>query len=162
MQAARLFRSSGCLLTSGFLVLAVSLGALALACVLVTVGPSSARKVAADREEQVMAKALTAFDQIHSLSPGVVAEFRRDGKVSEETLAQLPYEQRTRVGRVLADHAVSMLGEKTGDVGVAAVGTTVIVALCILGVPGTLVGLLLVRRRRVWRCSACGYAWDRT
>jgi len=146
----------------GFLVLAVSLGALVVAIMLVMVGPGAARQVSAGREEKVMAKTLAAFERLPGLPPAVVADFKRDGKVSDETIAQLPYEQRTQVRRILADHAVAMLGEKTGDVGVAAVGTTVIVALSILGIPGMLLGFLLVRRRKVWRCSGCGYAWDRT
>ncbi len=44
----------------------------------------------------------------------------------------------------------------------AGVGTLFIAVLLAFGLPGTIVGLLLVRRRKVWRCESCGFAFERT
>ncbi len=30
------------------------------------------------------------------------------------------------------------------------------------GIPGAIVALLLLRRRKVWRCASCGFAFERT
>jgi hypothetical protein len=40
-------------------------------------------------------------------------------------------------------------------------GTAVVVILSVVGFPGVIIGLLLVRRKKLWRCMACGYAFER-
>ena len=40
--------------------------------------------------------------------------------------------------------------------------TFFIVVLLGFGVAGSIVGLLLLRRRKVWRCRSCEFAFDRT
>lgn len=44
-------------------------------------------------------------------------------------------------------------------VGIAGVA---ILAVYAVAIPALIVGLLLTRRRSIWRCSSCGYAYDRT
>ena len=44
----------------------------------------------------------------------------------------------------------------------AVFGWRFVIATFIAAIPALIIGLLLTRRRSVWRCTQCGYAYDRT
>jgi len=155
------FRLSGCLVASGIGVLVVSMLGLGFGLLLAVVGPGATRQASSRHDERALAAALTDLAKIPDLPEAVAEEFKRDGKVSEETLSGLSFDQRTRVRRVLADHAVSSVSSSLATASTAGIGTAVVVILFVLGIPGTIVGLLLVRRKKLWRCRACRYAFER-
>jgi hypothetical protein len=94
-----------------------------------------------------------------SLEP---AEFRQAGRIREETINGLPLDQRRKVRDVVIEYGVAVGSAGIAGAAVGGVGTLVVVGLLAFGIPGTIVGLLLLRRKSLWRCGACGYAFERT
>jgi hypothetical protein len=162
MLPKKIFRSSGCLVVAGTVLLVASLTALALGIVIGLVGPKATRDAVANHDRQTMTKALTDLRKIPNLPPAVAKELESNGKVSDETLSQLPTDQRQRVLSVLIDYHGGRAGSGLAHGVTAGVGTLFVLVLLAFGVPGSIVGLLLVRRRKVWRCGQCGFAFDRT
>jgi len=162
MEAKTLFRSSGCLVVAGGVLLVTSLAALGFAVLLGLVGPGATRETVSRHDTEAKAKAVLALQRIPGLSDALIRELESTDKVSEETLSHLPLEQRQRARTVLLDyygHRVSS-GVATGVT--AGVGTFFVLVLFGFGIPGSIVGLLLLRRRKVWRCASCGFAFERT
>ncbi len=162
LQPVKIFRLSGCLVAAGVALIVTSLAALAVGLVLAAVGPSATREAVSTRDARAKSEAIYALEKIPGLAGTVVQEFESERKIPEETLAQLPPEKRTRVRRVLIDYHAARVGTGIGGAVTAGVGTFFVVVLFAFGIPGIIVGLLLVRRTKVWRCATCGFAFDRT
>jgi hypothetical protein len=162
MVPKKLFRSSGCLVVVGAVLLLASLSGTGLGVVIGLVGPGATREAASRQDSQARTKAVADLQRIPNLPDALVRELESTGKVSEETLSQLPLEQRQRVRTVLIDYYGQRVGSGVAHGVTAGVGTFFVLVLLAFGIPGTIVGLLLLRRRQVWRCGSCGFAFDRT
>ena len=162
MQPVKMFRLSGCLVSAGFALVVTSLAALAFGLLLVVVGPKATGDATATHSAQDQSAAIKALNGIPGLPPAVVQELEATQKVSEETIKRLPAEQQSRVRSILLDYYGSRVA--TGAAGVTAAGVGIVLVLILFGfgVPGAIVGLLLVRRRKLWRCGQCGFAFERT
>lgn len=162
MEARKLFRSSGCLVVAGFGLIVCSALALGIGILSATVGPRATRDAVATHDAGATSEALAALRRIPGLPPGVVQEFEAKEAISEETLAELPFDRQSRVRDVM----IAYHGQRasTGFAGLftAGVGTFIVLVLFAFGIPGGIVGLILVRKRKVWRCAACGFAFERT
>jgi hypothetical protein len=162
MAPKKLFRSSGCLVVGGAVLLVASLTATALGVVIGLVGPGATREAVSTRDSQAKAKAVAGLQRIPDLPDALVQELESTGKVSEETLSRLPLEQRQRVRTVLIDYYGERIGSGVAHGVTAGVGTFFVLVLLAFGIPGAIIGLVLLRRRKVWRCESCGFAFDRT
>jgi hypothetical protein len=123
-----------------------------------TRGTATATANAAD---QAKADAIAKLERLAGLPPTVVTEFRQTATVTEPTITRLPLDQQSEVRRVLVDYGLAMASSGGASLLVAGMGGFVVLVLFAFGVPGVLVGLLLVRRRKLWRCTSCGYGFER-
>ena len=162
MEAVKLFRLSGCLVAAGVGLVVTSFAALAVGLLLVASGPKATREAVSSHDTRAKSAAIDALENLPQLPDAIVEELESTDKVSEDAIARLPLEQRQQVRNILIDYYGSRVGTGVGGAVAAGVGTFLILVLLAFGVAGIIVGLLLVRRRKVWRCSACGYAFDRT
>jgi len=161
MGAAKVFRLSGCLVAAGFTLVICSLLSFLLAALLLAAGPRGTREAVERHNAQAREKAAVAVRRIPDLPPAVVTDFEEDGVLEEEAIAGLPLEQRQRVRRVMVDYhgaraATGLAGATTGGIGVVAV-----IGLLGFALVACVGGLLLVLRKKVWRCSRCGYGVER-
>jgi hypothetical protein len=162
MQAVKRFRMSGCLVSAGFALGMTSLIAVAAGVLLVAVGPQAARQATATHDARAHSVAIKALEGIPGLPHALVQELESTGKLSEETIGSLPLEQRSRVRTIMIDYYGSRVASGAGGAIGAGVGVFLILVLFAFGIPGAIVGLLLVRRRKLWRCGSCGFAFERT
>ncbi len=162
MVPRKLFRSSGCLVVAGAVLLLASLVATGSGIVVGLVGPGATREAVSVRDSQATAKAVAALHRIPNLPDAVLTELESTGRVAEETLSGLPLEQRQRVRTVLIDYYGARVGTGVAHGVTAGVGTFFVLVLLAFGIPGVIIGLLLLRRRKVWRCASCGFAFERT
>jgi hypothetical protein len=162
MEAKKLFRSSGCLVIAGAVLLVASLSALGLGVLLVLVGPGATRQTASRHDTEAKTKAVVALQKIPDLPDALIRELESTGRVSEETLSLLPLEQRQRARTVLLDYYGQRVSGGVATGLTAGVGVVFVLVLLAFGTPGTIVGLVLLRRRKVWCCAGCGFAFERT
>jgi hypothetical protein len=162
MEAKKLFRSSGCLVIAGAALLIASLSALGLGVLLGLVGPGATREAASRHQSEAKAKAVAALQRIPGLPGTLIEELQSTDRVSEETLSRLPLEQRQRARTVLLDYYGRGVSTGVAAGVTAGVGTFFVLVLVGFGIPGSIVGLVLLRRRKVWRCASCGFALERT
>jgi len=162
MESVKRFRLSGCLVSAGFALVVTSLVALAVGLLLVAVGPKATREATTAHDARAQSAAIKALEGIPGLPHAVVQELESTGKVSEETIGRLPFDQRSRVRSIMIDYYGSRVASGAGGAIGAGMGIFLILVLFAFGIPGAVVGLLLVRRRKLWRCGACGFAFDRT
>lgn len=162
MEPKRLFRSSGCLVVASAVLLVVSLSAMGLGVLLALVGPGATRGAASRHDTEARTKAVIALQRIPGISDAIIRELESTDKVSEETLSQLPLEQRQRARTVLLEYYGQRVSSGVATGVTAGVGTFFVLVLLAFGIPGSIVGLVLLRRRKVWRCASCGFAFERT
>jgi hypothetical protein len=162
MEPRRLFRSSGCLVVAGAVLLVASLSALSASVLLGLAGPRATRDRVSTLDTEAKAKAVAGLQRIPDLPQAVIRELESTDRVSEETVSRLPLEQRLRVRPVLGDYYASRLSSGAAKGITAGIGTFFVLVLLAFGIPGSIVALLLLRRRKVWRCASCGFAFDRT
>jgi hypothetical protein len=152
--------STVCLVASGFALLATSLVAVPLALLLAIAGAKGTSAATAAHLARAKSDAVAHLEGIAGLSPDVVAEFRRDGRIREETIAALPIEQRAPVRQVVIDYGIAVGSTGAAGAVVGGLGTLAVVGLLVFGIPGAIIGLLLVRGRKLWRCGACGFVFE--
>lgn len=161
MQPTKSFRLSGCLVTAGFALVVSSLVAVAFGVLLAIGGTKGTAKAAREHSDRAKLDAVAKLANVPGLPPTVVSEFNRTSTVSGPTIARLPLDQQSQVRSVLIDYGIAMASMGSAGLFVAGVGTFVVLALFVFGIPGVIVGLLLVRRKKLWRCGACGYGFER-
>ncbi len=94
MMSRKLFRSSGCLAAAGVALLVVSLAATGLGVLVGLVGPRATRDAVSAQDTEAKRKAVASIGRIADVPRAVVEELEATGRVSEETLAAIPLEQR--------------------------------------------------------------------
>jgi hypothetical protein len=100
---------------------------------------------------------------IRGLPAVVVTEFEREGQPREATLKALRPQQRQQVQEALAQYHGAVAGASLWPViGALAGGWLAWLLFAMPAIPVAIVGLVLTRKRKVGRCSLCGYAFDRT
>jgi hypothetical protein len=161
MQPAKRFRLSGCLVAAGFALVVCSLIATALGVMVAVTGTGTTAQAIRERNEQAKADALVRLEKFPGVPAPVLAEFKQLGSVSDTTLAEVPLDERLQIRAVLVDYSAAVAATGAGGLVAAGVGSFVVIVLLAFGIPGVLVGLLLVRRRQVWRCGACGHGFER-
>ncbi|MGE3509770.1 MAG: hypothetical protein AB7N65_12895 [Vicinamibacterales bacterium] len=94
--------------------------------------------------------------------PRAAAEgFESTGHMDEATLAAMSTDARERAERVITRYNASISGAAIGTglaTGVAGFG---VIASYVIGLPFLIVGLLLIRKKNVWKCPTCQYVFDR-
>jgi outer membrane receptor protein involved in Fe transport len=162
MVKAKAFRLGGCLVAAGLGLLIASLLAVPLALLLAFAGSKGTTAATSGHMDRAKAEAIARLERIDGLKPDVVAEFRQAGNIREESIESLPFDQRRKVRDVIIDYGLAVGSAGLAGVAVGGVGTIVVIGLLAFGIPGTIVGLLLLRRKSLWRCEACGYAFEHT
>ncbi len=162
VQAVKRFRMSGCLVSAGFALVVASLIAVAVGVLLVVVGPQATREATTKQDARAQSAAITALEGIPGLPDALLQELESTGKLSEETIGRLPPEQQSRVRTIMIDYYGSRVASGAGGAISAGLGLFLILVLLAFGIPGAIVGLLLIRRTKLWRCEGCGFAFDRT
>ncbi len=162
METVKIFRLSGCLVAAGVALVVTSLAALAVGLLLAAAGPKATGEAVSSHDARAKFAAIEALQKIPQLPDAIVEELESTDKVSENTIARLPLEQRQQVRNILLDYHGARGSTGVAGAVTAGVGTVLVLVRLAFGVTGGIVGLLLVRRRKVWRCAACGIAFDRT
>lgn len=154
MAATKVWRLSGCLVAIGFTLLVPSLIVLGIVVLTTIVGFSAVSEHKAPPTEEEV----TRFAALDGMQAAVVEDFRVDGEVSPKILSGLAADSRRRAEEIIQEHADGVAGVK----GVAAViGGGMAVFVYALFLPMLIIGFFLVLRRKIWRCTSCGHAFDR-
>jgi hypothetical protein len=122
---------------------------------------NSGSTLLAGRLGDARARASVQLLDIRELPRSEAEEFRETGRLSRAALEALPNDARVRVDSIVSRYSTSR-AESLASTGVAAgaVGFVVIAAF-VIGLPFLGVGLLLIRKKNVWRCPSCAYVLDR-
>lgn len=161
MEKKKLFRSSGCLVVVGIVLLLISLLMLIIGGFFGLLGPRVNSKSYARYNKENKAKTISSLKNIPGLPDTLIKKLESTDRVSEKTLLQLPFEKRQRVRSVLLDYYGKRLSNKAASGVFVGIGTFFVLLLFAFGIPGLIIGLLLVRRKKVWRCANCGFTFER-
>ena len=107
------------------------------------------------------AEAVVQLRELEDLPLGIVASFESDASIPEASLRVLESEQRTRVDAILTSYQSAVRSVGLAGTAVTGIGTVGVIFTYIVALPFFIVGLLLTVKKRVWRCQACGYIFDR-
>lgn len=158
METRKIFRFSGCLVAIGFSVLVPALCALlsvTFCAILGTVtGGTGAAQVMSETKAESIERLKTA-----GLPAASIADFDVDGHF--ETKAGFTPEQLKAAEDAELEYTAAILGAggaATVMTGMGVAGVIVTYGICI---PTFVLGLVLVLRKKVWRCRSCGYVFDR-
>ena len=163
MEPRRLFRLSGCLVASGYGLLVTAVAAVLFAVLLAVVGPRATTGAAADHEARAKADAIAALRKSPGDLPAAVyEEFASGGAISDRTLSTLPFDQQSTTRSVMAEYHRKRAASGIATLATAGIGGLSALILFVFGITASIVALLLVRKRKVWRCTACGFAFERT
>jgi hypothetical protein len=111
------------------------------------------------RNERI--KTADRLQRIEGIDPQAVAEFRTAGQLSNSTKSAMSTRVREQVDREITMYGATGAGATIGRgaaTGIAGLGVLVTYVVC---VPLFIVGLLLTRKKNVWRCPTCQYIFDR-
>ena len=162
MGPSKLFRFSVCLVSLGFFMAipaAIGLILLALFGVLGFFGTGAA---ISSGWTSAQSNAVYRLGQIEGVPADYIALFRTNSlRASTELSKIVPDSAQSAARQVMHDYelarsSISTVGGAAGMLGGAFV--LIPVAICI---PIFIVGMLLVLRRKVWRCGHCGFIFDR-
>lgn len=158
MQPRQVPRFGDGLRTIGVLLILASIGVLGFSALTVFLALGNTQ----DTDVVAAARRRTA-DQLLSyrhVPRETVETFERTGHLDRLALQNLTSNERLNVDRIMRDYEHA-IGPQATPAAILGVGGCGFVALCIIFVPAIIVGGLLLRRRSVWWCSACGYVFDR-
>jgi hypothetical protein len=161
MAATKIPRFTGVARLLGFgLMLPSLLGMLLVGGCWMTAMTSSAAR--SDLGPRARERALTALKRIPNLPSPIVSDFERHGRiVADDVIRDLPAPQQQAVGEVMSVYTTALATDAVTNVAVGGIGFAILVVTCFFGVPSFLIGVLLVGRKRVWRCGHCGFVFDR-
>jgi hypothetical protein len=160
MAPVKVFRFSGCLVAVGVTVLVPAILGLvvgALLAIFGTVGTATTSSEALSRAKATAARSLREIP----VEETVVDDFFDDAMIREDTLARLSPEKRRRVEAVMDGFHAQVAGAALGTTAAAGVGMGVVVLIYLFSIPAFVLGLVLILRKKVWRCSNCGYVFER-
>lgn len=161
MRATRIPRFAGVGRLLGFALMLPSLLGMLLVggCWMTTMASSGARSDLGPRARE---RALSGLKAIPDLPAPIVVDFERHGRiVADEAIRALPAAQREAVSDVMSVYTTALATDAVANVAVGGIGFAILVVTCFFGVPSFLIGVLLVSRKRVWRCGRCGFVFDR-
>lgn len=159
MEDVKIFRLHGCLVAIGFGVLAACVLLLILA-VLVKSRQSAAASAVERAQTRAKAEALSQLRALNVPAP-VVSDFEPDAGLSGPSWALLSPAQSNEVRRIESEHQLKLDGAAGVRSAVGIIGGGLFVLFLAVALPGIVIGLLLLLRKKVWRCEACGYFFDR-
>jgi hypothetical protein len=161
LHLTKVRRLSGGLVAIGYTlwVPALLLLLLVTSCGIFTVGAgsSASSKVITQAREETAAR----LEKVYGLPPAIVTEFRKTGTVSPQTLAGLSEDQRKALESATSGYAGQLAGAGIGGAAVTGIAGIVMIVAYIVLLPLFIIGLLLTLKKKVWRCPACGYVFDR-
>jgi hypothetical protein len=76
-------------------------------------------------------------------------------------LAGLSEDQRKALESATSGYAGQLAGAGIGGAAVTGIAGIVMIVAYIVLLPLFIIGLLLTLKKKVWRCPACGYVFDR-
>ena len=157
----KVFRLSGCLAVVGVFLLVPSILLFCFAVLTGVLGTAATGSASVQSRNDDKQKATAEMRAIEGLPSAIVAEFETNRKVAVEMLSALTPAQSNEVMRVQT--AFQLKREMTSAVtGIAAVfGGGFVLVMLALSIPGMIVGGILILRKKVWKCPACGYIFDR-
>jgi len=91
----------------------------------------------------------------------IIDEFKRTGAVKTERIEALSPEMQLKVRGAIDQYHVLRSTQKGAPIVSGAIGWCGLVAAAVVAGPFLILGLLLLLNKRVWRCSNCGYFYDR-
>lgn len=120
------------------------------------VGSTTSEVVTKTRHDET-----TRLRGIVGMPAAVVDDFADDGLVGERALASLTPEQLEEVNRAKAQVSTARVVGVGGTAATVGLGGCGLVVLYFFLVPIFIIGLVLMLNKRVWRCSYCGFIYDR-
>lgn len=161
MVSTRVPRMSSGLRIVGFtlwipalLVLVFSAGS----CLLMTGATGNA---AAAQLTRLRAESANRLRDLPDIPISVVETFETTGAIAPSALDALPAATKRRAEAELSTYAAGIVGTTIGDTAVAGAAGLAVLAVYVICVPLFIVGLLLTRKKNVWKCPTCGFVFDR-
>lgn len=162
MVHAKIFRFSGCLVALGFCILVPSLIFLVFAALMALAGTAVTSEFGAQAEREARSKAASDLRAIPGLPVAVIADFEEDGLIPADRLNSLPsFDVQRSVNRVINAYQASSASAAVGTGAAAVVGGGIVLYFFFASIPALIVGFLLVLRRKVWKCTNCGFFYER-
>jgi len=161
MVRDRVFRLSGCVVGIGYTLWVPALLVLLFAIVLTVIGTASTTAAGSTALDTSKKQALARLKQVPNIPAEAITEFEKGGRLSEQTLASLPPEQRFKVNEIQTTYSAGVAGAALGTMGAGCIGGSITLLLYIASIPTLIVGFLLTLRKNIWRCQQCGFIFDR-
>jgi len=163
MAAVKLWRFSGCLVAIGATLLIPAVLSLIGATLLVIVGfvttATQATRTAAI-PGQAKAEALMRLRAI-PIDDALVNEFDQNLRINDLALARLAPRERREAENAISTYQTRLAHAGVGAVAIGGLGTVFVVGVYAAAIPAFIVGLVLLLRKKVWKCTECGYIFDR-
>ena len=145
----------------GFIVLIPCFLLLCFAILFGALGTAATGSASVTVTEHTKQETVTKLQAIEGLPAAVVTDFEPDGRISDETFATLTPAQSNDVRRLQSAYTAAVAGATVGTGLAALFGGGLVIIMFAIAIPGLIVGFLLILRKKVWRCQACGYIFDR-
>ena len=111
--------------------------------------------------EEAREDAANQLREFAMLPSAEVDNFLRTGKLTDAALAALRPEDRSRVDAILSSYTATVARTALGSTAATSTAGVVAAGLVTMSLVLFVVGVLLTLKKNVWRCSTCGYAFDR-
>ena len=161
MAQAKIYRLSKPLVILGYLLVIPSVLVLAGVVLigLLAVGGSAA--AANSQHGSAMSNAVVQLQNINGLPAGYIELFKTNQIEARNQVSTLPDSVREKANAVIVNYSANQIAG-AAVTGFAALGTGVIMVVAfVICIPLLIVGLLLVLKRKVWRCASCGWFFNR-
>ncbi len=162
LKKTKVRRLSGCLAAIGYTLWVPGAIGLLVAVLLSLVVVGATGKGAADLETQTKAEVVQQLRQIEGVPDTLIAGFEDSGNIPQAQLEALDVDARERVKEALLGYEMSRAAGAAGTAIGAGLSGFGVAILYVFSIPCLIIGLLLTLKKKVWRCSECGVAFDRT
>jgi len=161
MRQGKVFRLSGCLVAIGFTLLIPAFFGLLVALLFTVAIIGGTGNFISIGKEQARTNAVAQMKAIDGVPDSFVRLFE-----TNQSLAMTEATNLSSDIQLPAMHVIDIFyqdtsrAETAGGLTATAGGIAVLIAY-VVSIPTLIVGFLLVLRKKVWRCTQCGYIFDR-
>lgn len=161
MKRKQIYRLSGCLVVIGSFILICGFLTIGMAIWITVAGTSATAKIESETLAEAKKEVRQKLEGIDGLPESVIREFKTTGDIKQKTIDSLDGKIKTDVETILASYRASIIGIGLGTGMFALFGGGIVIILFIVGIPALIIGFLLVLKKKVWRCTNCGYIFAR-
>jgi hypothetical protein len=161
MEPSKVRRMSTAVVVLGFCLIIPSffiLGIVLVGSVIGITGSSTFnRSVASDAQSNAIVK----LQKIDGVPVSFVELFSTNAQAARRQIDNLPSSARNSVSDVILDYNTHYVGGAAVTGAATVFGGLILIITFVVCLPLLIVGFLLIMKKKVWRCTACGFIFDR-